>query len=125
MKVLKPAQVRALNALADHVYEVAKSKGFHRRKKIPMGDMLANIHGEVSELWEAYRKNILHKKSDKSAKVEEMRLGVLTNLDEELADILIRVLDTAKTFNRDIARAVRLKDAYNQTRSFRHGNKKA
>jgi NTP pyrophosphatase (non-canonical NTP hydrolase) len=125
VKKITPAQSRALESLADHVYGVAKKSGFHSKKTPNVGNFVSNLHSEVSEFWEAYRKNQVNKPCDKSPKCEEMGLGTLTNGEEELADILIRVLDTAKTLGINIGRAVHVKDAYNQTRPFKHGNKKA
>jgi NTP pyrophosphatase (non-canonical NTP hydrolase) len=124
VKKVTPAIAKALNTLAAHVYGVAKKSGFHSRKP-NIGNYVSNLHGEVSEFWEAYRKSALYKKCDKSAKCEEMGLGPLSCGEEELADILIRVLDTAKALHIDIGAAVLIKDAYNQTRAFRHGNKRA
>lgn len=125
VKKVTPAQSAALASLADHVYGVAKTSGFHSKKKPNVGNFVANLHSEVSEFWEAYRKNQIDDLCDKSEKCESLGFGTLTNGEEELADILIRVLDTAKTLGIDIGRAVRVKDAYNQTRPFRHGNKRA
>lgn len=122
---ISAAQSKTLETLAGHVYAVAKTSGFHSKKKPNVGNFVANLHSEVSEFWEAYRKNQVDDLCDKSAKCEQMGFGTLTNGEEELADILIRVLDTARTLGIDIGRAVRIKDAYNQTRPFRHGGKKA
>lgn len=49
----------------------------------------------------------------------------LTCAEEELADVIIRALDTAGTLRIDIDRAVRIKHAYNETRPHRHGGKLA
>jgi NTP pyrophosphatase (non-canonical NTP hydrolase) len=61
--------------------------------------------------------------------VEEPKLPCgrrpLTCIEEELADIIIRTLDTAQAFGVDIDRAVTAKMAYNATRPHRHGGKLA
>lgn len=77
----------------------------------------ANIHGETSELWEAARKGQLLDTCDK-------KCG-LTCEEEELADIIIRALDTACARNINIGRAVLTKHEYNTTRSHKHGGKLA
>lgn len=115
---LQPNEFGFLNKLATHVYRVAASKGFHDDEvEGDLGRYCANLHGEVSELWEAYRKNKLRAPCDKDLS--------LTCAEEELADIIIRACDTAASLGIDLGRAVHLKDAYNQKRSFRHGGKKA
>lgn len=111
--------IEALNELAKAVYDNAKAKGFHDKD----GDIVAdyarwtvNIHGEVSELWEAARKNALFDSCDK-----EWDGCSLTCEEEELADIIIRVLDTAGARSINIGRAVDLKMRYNATRPHMHG----
>lgn len=106
-----------LNEMARIVHETATEKGWHE-PPVGVGTFVANLHGEVSELWEAYRSGTLGAPCGKA--------GVgLTCLEEELADILIRTLDMADTLGVDIARAVATKHAYNRTRSHRHGGKVA
>lgn len=107
---------RTLNALAIHVYGIAKSKGFHE-EPVPIAVACANLHGEVSELWEAYRRGLLDKPCDKKT------AQTLTCLEEELADIIIRALDTAEENGVDIGRAVMVKSAYNETRAHMNGGK--
>jgi hypothetical protein len=76
-------------------------------------------------MWEAYRNNSLHAFCDKSEKMKTIGLNPLTNLEEELADIVIRALDTAREQGIDIANAVRVKDAYNKSRPHKNGGKAA
>jgi NTP pyrophosphatase (non-canonical NTP hydrolase) len=108
------------------VYKNAADHGFHdddtKRSEVENFSIwTANLHGEVSELWEAARKSELKKPCDKH--FEEGQY--LTYEEEELADIVIRVFDTAVARGIDIARAIALKHAYNKTRPYKHGGKKA
>jgi len=97
----------------------SKEHGFHQEGvNNAAPSWCANLHGEISELWEAYRKGTLDKPCDK--KVE------LTCAEEELADIIIRTLDIAWQLGRiDVDKAVRLKHEYNRGRPYLHGGKKA
>ena len=103
--------------ISREVYSNAYEKGFHQNDKEPTIDRLAvycaNLHGEASELWEAARKGNLNKQCDKDCN--------LTCAEEELADIVIRALDTAYGLGIDIGRAVHLKHEYNVKRPHMHG----
>ena len=112
----------ALNKLAEYAYNVAKHVGFHT-SKVKFGDFVSNIHSEVSELWESYRRNTLNDPCDKAYPMKELGFTPLTCVEEELADILIRTLDMAHTLNIDIGNAVKVKSEYNKTRPYRNGGK--
>ena len=86
---------------------------------------LVNLHGEVTELFDAWISDEIFSPCEKAVKMEEMGLFPLTCAEEELADIIIRVLDTAKSLKINIGEAVRTKAAYNESRPYRHGNKSA
>lgn len=113
-----------LNDMADIVWDTSEAKGFKDRL-IPVSESVANIHGEVSELWKAYRTEKLNEPCDKADKMEAVGLRPLTCLEEELADIVIRALDAAVDNGVDIEEAVRIKNAFNRTREKRHGGKVA
>ncbi|SIS88623.1 nucleoside triphosphate pyrophosphohydrolase family protein [Alicyclobacillus vulcanalis] len=96
----------AFEAIVDDVHETAVSKGWHETK-VPMPIHLALIHSEVSEALEADRKGY------GEAKVAE-----------ELADVVIRVMDTAAAHGLDLAGALFRKMAINKERAYRHGGRK-
>jgi NTP pyrophosphatase (non-canonical NTP hydrolase) len=108
---------------ANAAHALAHEKGWHKEglgeHRVPA--LIANLHGEVSELWEAYRNGTLNKPCDKASKMVEP----LTCAEEELADIVIRAFDTAGVLGIDIARAICVKHAFNEKRPYRHGGKKA
>jgi len=120
----EPLPPTNFNAVADVVFQNALEHGFHHESALQtkpsverMAIFLTNLTGEVSELWEVVRKGKLYEPCDKNPE--------LTNAEEELADILIRTLDTAKTLGVDMDRAVRLKHEVNRKRAFKHGGKLA
>lgn len=119
---MTPEQIETLNDLARMAYTNATAKGFHDGDRAPLpisrvAEFVANLHGEASELWEAARKGKLGDLCDKGIP--------LTCAEEELADILIRCLDTATALGINIGRAVATKHAYNLGRPRMHGGKLA
>ncbi len=110
-----------LNKMRDMAYGTAKSVGFHQNEECDIPAQCANLHGEVSELWEAYRKGTLDEPCDKADKMSEP----LTCAEEEVADIFIRCCDLAADLKMDLGRAVRIKNEFNKTRPYRNGGKKA
>jgi NTP pyrophosphatase (non-canonical NTP hydrolase) len=107
------------------VYAQAKARGWHSEAHPDLADYLMNLHSELSELWEAYRARRLTEPCDKADNMRALGLHPLSCLEEELADVAIRVLDTAEAFGIDLDRAMHAKHVYNGTRPFRHGNKLA
>jgi NTP pyrophosphatase (non-canonical NTP hydrolase) len=104
-----------LNELAKECYEIATSKGWHDTP-VAFGDALMNIHAEISEAWECYRKGMrLEVVYDDNGKPE--------GIPVEIADVFIRLLDTCHMCSIDIDAAVRMKMEHNKTRDYRHGGK--
>lgn len=115
-----------LNKLSEMMYMEAKNKGFHSDDEKPiLANYLMNLCGEAFELWESYRKNQMNENCDKADKMEELGLEKLTCLEEELADVFIRTLDTSKALGVNLTRAVFIKMMFNRSRPFRNGNKLA
>jgi NTP pyrophosphatase (non-canonical NTP hydrolase) len=114
---------QALTTIAAEMHGIAADHGFHDGDTTPeiasgterMCIAIVNIHGEASELLEAVREGALHKQCNKPIP--------LTKAEEELADIVIRAMDTAHAIGVDLGRAVELKAAYNRNREFMHGKK--
>lgn len=78
------------------------------------GEMIALFHSELSELLEGIR----------HGNPESEKLAGFSSAEEECADVLIRMMDTAKKRGWRVAEAVVAKMAYNETRSYKHGGKK-
>lgn len=103
-----------LNALAAEIVEINRANGWNvctpadwadGPNAYKLGTVMALIHSEVSEALEAIRENDPQ------------------NFEEELADVLIRVLDCAGGLGIDMDAAVRAKLERNKTRGYRHGGK--
>lgn len=102
-----------MNELADEIIAINKANGWNvtepgdwkgSQHKIPA--ILALIHSEVSEALEAFRKDDLE------------------NFCEEMADIVIRVLDCTAGLDIDMDEAVAAKLERNKQRGYRHGGKR-
>lgn len=107
-----------IDEIADAVHENAKLKGFHpdgQSEADFISNQCNNMHGEIQELWDAYRAGTENEKCDKP-------IG-LSCKEEELADIIIRALDVSRRLHIDIAGAIHIKHLYNTTRPYRHGKK--
>ena len=117
---MKHEQAKAITDVASEMYEIATDKGFHNgdvRGTVPanFGAWCANLHSEVSELWEAYRHHELDRQCEKPVQ--------LTCAEEELADIVIRAMDTAHALGISLGNAIAKKSKYNEGRPHKHGKK--
>jgi NTP pyrophosphatase (non-canonical NTP hydrolase) len=119
--------MKTLNEIANAVYDLAWQKGWHsdeEKEDAFIERACNNLHDEVSELHESWRNNQLRLPCDKAEKMKELGLKPLTCIEEEFADIVIRVLDDCKKLSIDIQNAIEVKHLYNKSRSYRHGNKR-
>lgn len=119
----------SLNELRDRVHALAVSKGWYENRDVSdpnvLGSMLALIHSEVSEALEEVR--VIRIDGTELVALVKTRFreedGKPEGFAPELADVLIRTLDLCGALGIDIEEAVRVKHAYNETRSHRHGGK--
>lgn len=121
-------EMRTLNDITTAVYQLAWAKGWHSIGESEdqfVERMCNNLHDEVSELHEAWRNGCLHEPCDKAEQMKAADITPLSCLEEELADIVIRVLDNARRLNVDIQSSIERKHRFNATREHRHGGKKS
>lgn len=118
-----------LNDWKDKVHNLAREKGWHDDRDVSnphvLGSMLCLIHSEVSEALEEVR--VVRVGGTELVALVKTRFreedGKPEGFAPELADVLIRTLDLCGALGIDIEEAVRVKHAYNETRSHRHGGK--
>lgn len=121
-----------INQLAKEAHENAKSHGFFDKER-NIGEMLCLIHSEASEALECDRKD-KYFKTLKLPLRNYMRLPDITfkmqfandvkdTFEDELADIMIRVMDLAAFKGIDLEQHVIAKMRYNSLREHKHGKK--
>ncbi len=104
--IQKVQEARTLLELQGVAHATAVTKGWHDGAD-PERDFqkwIALAHSELSEALDAHRKG-----------------RGLAAIGEELADVVIRVMDTAEAMGIDLEGAVRQKMWFNAMRSQRHG----
>ena len=105
--------VTAFNDLAGIVNTIAISKGWWKGERND-GEMIALMHSELSEALEGLRHG---------NPVSE-HIGEFSAVEEELADVIIRIMDYALARNHRVAEAVIAKVTFNAGREYMHGGKK-
>jgi NTP pyrophosphatase (non-canonical NTP hydrolase) len=95
----------ALFSITSEIRDINKANGWYDTTRDFATDT-ALLHSEVSEAFEAWRK-------DEPGHVKE-----------EMADIFIRLIDSCDRLSIDLAEAVIAKCKKNRTRSYRHGGKR-
>lgn len=101
-----------LNMLSKEIFLANKEKGFWPDDPVlrNKGELIALMHSELSEALEADRKNLMDDK-----------LPHRKGFEVELADCLIRILDTCGALDIPIDDIVNEKLKYNSTRAMKHG----
>ena len=107
-QVLGPTLTVMLKIQAALVSQFMQTQGFWESDNT--GEKIALMHSELSEALEADRKNL-----------DAEHIPGFTGVEEELADVIIRILDFAGHHQLRLGEALSAKIAYNLTRPFKHG----
>lgn len=103
-----------IKLLQEEIHRNSQEKGWWDEPRT-FGDTVALCHSELSEALEAFRKG------EPAVLVGG---GKPEGIAVEMADAIIRILDWAEHEGIDMGEVIKLKNAYNETRSYRHGGKK-
>lgn len=104
--------------MAEAVHKIAEDKGWWEPDKAPsFPEQMMLVVTEVAEAVEEFRQG----------QVPEGIYfvdGKPEGIPSELADVIIRILDTCEAYGIDIDSAIALKMKYNEGRTYRHGGKR-
>ena len=108
------SSINAIDELQKEAHRIAVEKGWwDDDREAP--ECIAAIHSEMSEAFAAYR----------DGNPMSNKIPPFSQIEEELADVIIRVLDYAERNSFEIGKALAAKMAYNEGREYRHGGKLA
>jgi NTP pyrophosphatase (non-canonical NTP hydrolase) len=114
--------------MQEEVFRLNNSKGWFDEDR-SVGDMVALLHSEVSEILEAYRSWKFQDSTTGQVRFEgDGSMTAATGpkpegVGAEMADCLIRLLDMAKRWDVDLTAEFMRKMRYNWTRPYRHGGR--
>lgn len=104
----------SFKAMTARAFRIAKEHGWWpENQEVNHGEQLALMHSELSEALEYLRHG--NKPSDHIPK--------FSGLEEELADVVIRIMSYAGRCGLKIPEAIIEKMAFNEGRPFKHGGK--
>lgn len=109
---------RYIDLLIDEIHDTAVRHGWWEGER-NMGEILTNVHSEITEAWEEYRDG---RPLDEVRYAED---GKPEGFPIELADAVIRIMDICARYQIDLYGMIRTKMDYNHKRPYRHGGKLA
>lgn len=107
-QILEPQIIAQFDLLGLLINTFMTHQGFWQSDNT--GEKIALMHSELSEALEADRKDL-----------DSEHVPGFTGVEEELADVLIRIFDFAYQHNLRLGAALAAKMQFNLTRPFKHG----
>jgi NTP pyrophosphatase (non-canonical NTP hydrolase) len=102
----------AFNKTATTVHAIAVEKGWWEGTRNE-GELIALMHSELSEALEGLRHGNPHSE----------HISEFSAVEEEFADVLIRIMDHAMYKGYRVGEAVEAKIKFNASRAYKHGGK--
>lgn len=112
-KKLSAPLAHSLKELAKDIYRIARDHGWWEGERND-GELIALMHSELSEALEGLRHD-----NPPSEHIPEF-----SAVEEEFADVIIRILDMSQARGYRIGEAVLAKMEFNRNRPYKHGGKK-
>lgn len=113
---------QALNDWGAEILASKQRRGF-MLPETPLAEILMNLQGEITELWEEYRHG--RESTETYYKTGTNGRPKPCGIPSELADMFTDILALAAREGIDLDRAVAEKLAYDDTRPYRHGGMRA
>jgi NTP pyrophosphatase (non-canonical NTP hydrolase) len=129
---MEPMGLRAqaetvIRRMIDEVHRLNVAKGWYEHERTA-GDECALLHSEISEILDAYRnhgfEDVTATTKYAGGKSDGLTVHKPIGVGSEVADLFIRLLDVCKRWDIDLIAEYDRKMAYNQTRPYRHGQKR-